>query len=354
MALGAVVSVLAVGFQAKAWGPVAHEAVGLIAEDGLTPKTRQAVNNILSGRRLVDIATWPDAIRQSPEWKHTKTYHFTQMPDRGSYVQFVRDEPLEELAKGDVVRAILAAETILRARDSSKADRANALAFITHFIGDLHQPLHTGRREDRGGNDIQVHWFSRVSNLHQVWDSLIIDQKYGDMFNGSAEADYSLLYARQLMSSSTGHSTIGGLEDWVMESVSYRPQAYKGPIRDPERLTANSWEATDHLVRSAGERLAAMLNSIFDPATSARLARARFVGNTTLAQQLAQIQKLNGDVMYGVSLFPASSVRSRIAVQGISGAARSIPKTRLSNVLTSPRAPNDKRFWQTHGCDHSH
>ncbi|MCM2282847.1 MAG: S1/P1 nuclease [Bdellovibrionaceae bacterium] len=347
-----VLGISAGASSARAWGPVAHEAIALIAEENLTPKTQAAVSQILFGRRLVDVATWADAIRQSPEWKHTKSYHFTGVPDGMPYLDFVQTEPEAELEKGDVIRAILKASLILRDRESSKGDRSNALAFLTHFVGDLHQPLHTGRREDRGGNDIEVNWFGRRSNLHQVWDSLIIEQKYAPVLNGKPESEYSRIYADEVnrmqlvtpMPRSQVRSA-GTLEEWLYDSLGARSTAYQGPIRDPQRLTENGWETTDRLVSEAGFRLAALLNSIFDVSLSARFARVDDM--TRLEQQLARI--LRGDATYGVSLQPASETSSLVA-RGI----RAVPKTRLSNVLSSPRTPSDKRFWSRHGCDHSH
>ena len=49
------------------------------------------------------------------------------------------------------------------------------MKLLVHFVGDLHQPLHLGKKEDKGGNDIDILWFGKKSNLHRLWDSDIID-----------------------------------------------------------------------------------------------------------------------------------------------------------------------------------
>ena len=63
----------------------------------------------------------------------------------------------------------------------SQSQRRQALAFLVHFVADVHQPLHVGRRDDRGGNSIKVNWRGKTFNLHQVWDSgLIADEKLSE------------------------------------------------------------------------------------------------------------------------------------------------------------------------------
>lgn len=339
---------LLVSRSAEAWGPVAHEAVALIAERQLTEKAKQTVGQILDGKRLVDVATWADAIRQSPEWQHTKTYHFTHVPDRTSYLNYIKSESREELAKGDVVRAVLKAGSTLAARETSKADRANALAFLTHFIGDLHQPLHTGRKEDRGGNDIKMMWLERSSNLHQVWDSFIIELAFKNLLHGRPESEHSVIYANELIRTHSGRATprtVGSLETWLMESLVVREKAYAGPVREPVRMTELAIGPINQLVYDAGLRLGAILNQIFSDRASTRFAR---VEPSQLEAQLARI--LNGDASFGVSLRPASAAQPAGFARGV----KPVSRTRLSNVLSSPKAPSDKQFWLKHGCDHAH
>lgn len=346
-----VVAALIPSHRAFAWGPVAHEAVALIAEKNLTVKTEQAVGQILGGRKLVEVATWPDAIRQSAEWQHTKSYHFTHVPDRTPYLLYVKNESKDSLAKGDVVRAILKAAATLRSRQTRREDRANAVAFLTHFIGDLHQPLHTGRKEDRGGNEISVSWFGKRSNLHQIWDSHILETAHADKLKGAPEAEQSRIYARLLLEANVSRgspNSAGSIENWLDDSLKTRELAYRGPLNDLKLLTRNAIGPLDDLVFSAGFRLAAILNMIFD--SNQALPLAPRVEPTRFEQQLARL--LGGDATFGVSLQPASEVNpNRFLARG---ARPTTPKTRLSSVLTSPRTPTDKQFWIQHDCDNQH
>ena len=60
-------------------------------------------------------------------------------------------------------------------REGPKSERAFYLKLLVHFIGDLHQPIQVGRKEDLGSNDIGLRWLGRSSNLHRLWDSHLID-----------------------------------------------------------------------------------------------------------------------------------------------------------------------------------
>ena len=140
----------------------------------------------------------------------------------------------------------------------SKDDRAFYLKLLVHFIGDLHQPLHTGRSEDKGGNDIQVRWFNEGSNLHRVWDSEMIDfykMSYSEL--SSNREDLTKTQIKQWQA--------GTVLDWANESRALVQTVYK---------TANSGDKLGYeymyenfpLVRTqlhkSGLRLAKVLNDI--------------------------------------------------------------------------------------------
>ena len=73
--------------------------------------------------------------------------------------------------RGDLVTGINKCIEVLKDKNSSDVDKAFYLKLLVHFMGDLHQPMHIGQREDKGGNTIQVQWFGRGTNLHSVWDT---------------------------------------------------------------------------------------------------------------------------------------------------------------------------------------
>lgn len=184
---------------ARAWGCEGHQIIALIAEEHLNPRARSMVFQILSAGPIsrslprfcrqsgldpfVDSSTWADDERSVlPD---TAAWHFIDIP-RG-----VRQGDLAPYcppATGCVTSALADQLRILRNRTAAAQARADALRFVIHLVGDLHQPLHTATNNDRGGNCVPVGFFGRAPqetnphreeyspNLHEVWDIDIIEQ----------------------------------------------------------------------------------------------------------------------------------------------------------------------------------
>jgi hypothetical protein len=161
-----------------AWGGEGHKIVGEIAEARLTPAVKSQVQALLDGAHLADIASWADDVRRDrPE---TSRWHYVDVPYEASSYDAARD--CQATDHGDCVIAEIArAEKVLGDTSQSKVNRAEALKFLVHFVGDMHQPLHAVERKDpatgkgdRGGNDVHVTFFGMPGNLHAVWDSGII------------------------------------------------------------------------------------------------------------------------------------------------------------------------------------
>lgn len=151
------------------WGKTGHRAVGEIASKHLNRKARKAIKDILDGTSLAEVSIYADEIRSDKKYRAYGPWHYVNVPFDTSY------DEAEKNPKGDIILAINECITKVQNKTLSKGDRAFYLKLLVHFIGDLHQPLHTGRSEDKGGNDIQVRWFNEGSNLHRVWDSEMID-----------------------------------------------------------------------------------------------------------------------------------------------------------------------------------
>src|SRR5687767_2752033 len=152
--------------QLFAWGPVGHSLVARIAEQQLSAEVRARVAAILGpDRTLPSIASWADDVRRArPE---TYNWHFINIPITEPRLDMMRHCP-----KGDCVIAKIAdLRKLLQDPSTAPEQRAEALMFLVHFIGDMHQPLHCGDNHDRGGNDVAVQLAGRPSNLHSVWDS---------------------------------------------------------------------------------------------------------------------------------------------------------------------------------------
>jgi hypothetical protein len=166
--------------RAAAWGEEGHQIVAGIAENYLKTHSPQALaraKQLLGGQSLVDVALFADDVRNKRTY--TKNWHFVDIPlDEDSYVP-ARD--CKATAKGDcAVQALIRFGFILANKNEDQCARAEALKFIVHLVGDIHQPLHNIDDDDAGGNGKIVRFFELQGfngappNLHQVWDTGII------------------------------------------------------------------------------------------------------------------------------------------------------------------------------------
>jgi hypothetical protein len=153
---------------AFAWGVEGHQVVALVAEKALAPKARAEVDRLLAlepGTTLASVSTWADEHR-SPQ---TAPWHYVNFPRGNCIYQSERDCP-----DGRCVVAAIDAQSKVLASGAADDERLLALKYLVHFVGDVHQPLHAGYQDDKGGNTYQLQIFMRGSNLHAVWDSGLI------------------------------------------------------------------------------------------------------------------------------------------------------------------------------------
>src|SRR6202012_5919084 len=149
------------------WGRTGHSTIGRIAEAHLTPQAKNAANALLGGQSLADVASWADDTRD----RSTASWHFINVELGLSYDEFKKQVE----AKQDVYTALQQQEAILTNANASSSDRATALKYIIHFLGDIHQPMHVSRAEDKGGNTIQVQYDGKGTNLHSLWDTRLLE-----------------------------------------------------------------------------------------------------------------------------------------------------------------------------------
>ena len=155
------------------WGKVGHRIVGEIAERQLTDEVKDIVYDILDGESLASVSTWADEMRSNPDWRPYDKWHYVNLPLDKEYSEM---EHTEE----NVVTIINKAIEILKSKDATKDRKKFYLKYLVHLVGDLHQPMHTGRYSDYGGSKIRLNFKGRKggetnTNLHVLWDSKLID-----------------------------------------------------------------------------------------------------------------------------------------------------------------------------------
>lgn len=156
-----------------AWGMIGHRVVGQIAASYLTSKSRKAVQSILGGESLAMSSNWPDFIKSDSTFNYLSSWHYVNLPsglDEHGVFSFLDNEK-----SANVYSKIPEMVSILKNKQSTLEQKRMALRLLVHLVGDLHQPMHTARKEDLGGNRVNLTWFGSRTNLHRIWDENLIE-----------------------------------------------------------------------------------------------------------------------------------------------------------------------------------
>lgn len=240
------------------WGQLGHQLVGDVAEQYLTDKTREALRELLSDdRTLSDVANWADTIKgQRPE---TRPWHYANVEEGAD--AFVMERDCGD--KSCVVEQVNLDLEVLRDPESTHAAKVEALFFLVHFVGDIHQPLHLGLAADRGGNDIQVTFDGKKTNLHSLWDTGLLVHTGLDreeylngllrLSGGGKKADWQ----RSL------DTSVWATESWQLANT----HAYLVPKsgRLGSAYYGRNIKVVNDRLAAAGVRLATLLNELYDP-----------------------------------------------------------------------------------------
>ncbi len=244
--------------RAHRWSALGHRLIATLAEDQLTPAATERARDLLGGLSLPAVAVWADSIR--PTHPTTAPWHYVNVPIDDPGYDAERHCPTPP---GCVTWAIGHFSALLSDTTAPRAQRAEALRYLVHFVGDLHQPLHAGDNHDRGGNDVRVTFLGRRMNLHSLWDRALLDSR------GLREAQWvALLRARrELIPLDVIRS--GTPEEWTSEShARARQSAYDLPadhILTATYATRRTSLLEEVLIRG-GVRLAHLINTALDPA----------------------------------------------------------------------------------------
>ncbi len=235
------------------WGPTGHRVVGQVAEQHLSRKARKAVAKLLNGQGLAEASTFGDDIKSDTLYRRFSVWHYVNIRPDQRYMES------QHAPGGDLVTGIEHCISVLKDPYAPQEEQAFYLKLLLHFIGDLHQPLHVGRQEDKGGNDIQLQWFGEGSNLHRVWDSNLIDS-YGMSYTELA-GNLPQVSKRQV-----GEIQEGNLLAWVAENQDLAGRVYAS-VETGEKLSYRYrylwWDTVERQLLLGGLRLAAVLNAIY-------------------------------------------------------------------------------------------
>ena len=235
------------------WGKTGHRATGEIAQGYLSKKAKREINKLLNGQSLAFVANYGDDIKSDNAYRKYYPWHYVNFPFDSTY------ESLPKSEKGDLVQGIYTCIEMLKSEISTEGEKAFHLKMLVHFIGDLHQPLHVGLSEDKGGNNRQVTWFKKGTNLHTVWDTTMIE-------------DYNMSYtelaanAKNLSKLQLQKLQKGSVVDWIYDSRNLCKQVYENTEVGDKlgyRYMYDNMDIVRSQLQKGGIRLAVLLNDIF-------------------------------------------------------------------------------------------
>ncbi|EAS19248.1 putative S1/P1 nuclease [Flavobacteria bacterium BBFL7] len=238
--------------QADDWGKTGHRVTGAIAEQYLNKKARKAIAQLLDGESLALVSTYADDIKSDTLYRAYGPQHYVNIPFDKTYDTHPHSE------KGDIIQAIDHCIATLKSDTATKEEKAFQLRLLVHFIGDLHQPLHTGIGDDKGGNDFQVRWYRDGTNLHRVWDTQMIES-YGMSYSELA------MNMPQLSKKERKTMASGTHRDWLTDSRYVVKDIYANTTVGQKlgyRYMYDYFNVLKGQLQKGGVRLAALLNEV--------------------------------------------------------------------------------------------
>ncbi|MDC8755682.1 S1/P1 nuclease [Erythrobacter sp. sf7] len=277
--LAGLAALLLTSSPAQAWGFYAHGKTAEIAEANVSPEVRAKIRRLLRSekalgtpecplRTLQDAAVWPDCVRREGwRWGYTAAWHYRTAPICQAF------NPRANCAGGNCVTAqIERAHRILADESLPDPVRLEALAFMVHFAGDVHMPLHSGDNEDRGGNDREADYGIIPSlNLHWIWDGPLAERAISDPTDPVVRR-YS---AAERAEFGGGTAADWGRESWEIARSFVYPSAFDTDTPCDGELPMKTALTQEDIVRGvpiakrrvqqAGIRIAELLESAFAP-----------------------------------------------------------------------------------------
>jgi hypothetical protein len=237
-----------------AWGHEGHQIIALIAEHYMTDSAKAKATALLDGSGIDVIASWADDYRR--DHRETAPWHYIDCPLAEPKIDMARD-----CQHGDCVVA-KTEEFLNTLRDpaTTQAAKAEALKFVVHFVGDLHQPLHDEDNSDKGGNTRYVVFERHPDNLHWVWDTGLLEHINRDPAALAAELESRITPQDQ------AEWQKGSIEDWVMEghrlaqTIAYGDLSNDNPAPITPEYERQAEPVIELQLEKAGVRLAHLLN----------------------------------------------------------------------------------------------
>ena len=241
---------------AMAWGPIGHKVVGGLAIDALDQDVRNRLSELMGTddlEQLTDWCNWPDEYRATDQGAWSSPLHYVNIPEGSDTYEATRD-CRQDLC---VTKAIPGYAQELSDLTLDREQRQRAFGFVCHFVGDLSQSLHAGFGHDRGGNDFPIRFQGEELNLHEFWDSVLIElhtDHWSQLFRSLRDAEPGL---------DSRNWSPAMVIDWTNESHHIAAsRAYPAGPEISTEFAEQSWEMIQQQLQKGGRNLALVLNSV--------------------------------------------------------------------------------------------
>ena len=246
-------------FCSMAWGVLGHRIVGQIADSYLTKHTKKEIFKILGNESVAMSSNWPDFIKSDPSYKYLDNWHYINLKSGLSETELKNYLATDTVTDAYTKINWLSAQ--LKNNDLEQDKKVLYLRLLIHIVGDIHQPLHIGRLEDRGGNSIKVNWFKDAVNIHTVWDSKLIDFQQLSYTEYATSINYSTKAQRNEWQAEP-------VREWIWQSYQHAEKIY-ADIKPDDNLSYNYnfkfINVVNQQLLKGGIHLAGLLNEIFGP-----------------------------------------------------------------------------------------
>lgn len=240
------------------WGLTGHRVVAEIADSHLTNKARKNLKKILGNESLAMSANWPDFIKSDSNFRYLNSWHYVNFKSAQSF-DLLKQQLVNDTTANAFNKLVMLIDELKHNPSLDKKTSLMYLRLIIHIVGDIHQPMHTGRPDDLGGNKINLYWFGTPTNLHRVWDEQLIDYQQLSYTEYARAINFVDTKQRKLWETAP-------IEQWLFESYTITESLYK-KVNEGDKLSYRyNFENVDILNKQllkGGVRLAGLLNSLF-------------------------------------------------------------------------------------------
>jgi hypothetical protein len=244
--------------QSPNWSQIGHRVVGEIAEKHLTCRAKKRIKRLLGNESIAISSNFADFIKSDSAMNYLDPWHYINVkagmtyPDFAAYLQ--RDSAVDAFTKINYLIAEL------KNKQTTMEKKQFYLKLLIHIVGDIHQPMHVGHKEDLGGNKTSVLWFGETTNLHAVWDEKLITFQRLSYTEYTTSINFTNKQQRQDWQKQP-------MSEWLFESYQIADKLYAAITQPNQKLSYRyNYDNIDTLnqqLLKGGVRLAGLLNEIF-------------------------------------------------------------------------------------------